>query len=59
MTKPEFFTKHSLARTARLDARCKAIKSLEPVAYLHYTTAGKIALYSVEQLQTLTKEQSK
>ena len=59
MTKPEFFTKHSLARAARLDARCKAIKSLEPVAYLHYTTEGKIALYSVEQLRELIKEQSK
>jgi hypothetical protein len=56
---PEYYTKHSLARAARLDARCKAIKSLEPVAYLHYTTAGKIALYSVEQLRELTKEQSK
>jgi hypothetical protein len=53
---PEYYTKHSLPRAARLDARCKAIKSLDPVGYLYYTTEGKIALYSVEQLRELTKE---
>jgi len=46
----EYFTKHSLARAAGLDPRCKAIKALPPVAYLHYTVGSKIPLYSFEQL---------
>jgi hypothetical protein len=50
----EFFTKHSLARAAGLEPRCKAIKALKPVAYLHYTVGGKIPLYSVEQLREIT-----
>jgi hypothetical protein len=53
---PEYYTKHSLARAARLEPRCKAIKNLKPVAYLHYKVGSKIPLYSVEQLRELTKE---
>jgi hypothetical protein len=56
---PEYYTKHSLARAARIEPRCKAIKNLQPVAYLYYTADSKIALYSVEQLRELIKEQSK
>lgn len=50
----EYFTKHSLARAAGLDPRSKAIKALQPVAYLHYTVGSKIPLYSVEQLKEIT-----
>jgi hypothetical protein len=50
----EYFTKHSPARAARLDPRCKAIKALQPVAYLHYTVGSKIPLCSAEHLKVIS-----
>lgn len=50
----EYFTKHSLARAAALDPRCKAIKQLTPVAFLHYTVNAKIPLFSTEQLKQIS-----